>query len=214
MPRPLAVFAGQDNLGSSLIEIATRAGIHIPEEIAVLGVDNTELLCEGSPIPLSSVRTRLYEVGYYAASQLDRLMSKEIKNSEPPILVSPHGIISRQSTDILAIEHPGVATAVRYIKEHFSKPITIEEIIEHVGLSKRGLEKAFEKHLGRSPASELRRLRLDNAKRLLTGTKDKIDSIAFDCGYSNSSNLSCAFRRDTGMSPRNYRLKFGKTEEL
>ena len=212
LPRPVAVFTGQDNLGASLIEMCVRSGIHVPEEIAVLGVDNTELLCEGSPVPLSSVRTRLTEVGYQAARQLDLLMSREITNKAKPIKIPPHGIVSRQSTDVLAIEHPAVATAVRYIKEHFGEPITIEDIIEFTGLSKRGLEKAFEKHLGRTPASELRRVRLDEAKRLLTESSDKIDSIALDCGYSNSSNLSCAFRRDTKMSPRAYRLKYSKAD--
>jgi LacI family transcriptional regulator len=212
LPRPLAVFAGQDNLGASLIEMCVRAGIHVPEEIAILGVDNTDLICESSPVPLSSVRTRLAEVGYQAARQLDHLMKKEISNKADPILVASHGIVSRQSTDVLTIEHPAVATALRYIKQHYGEPITIEDIIEFTGLSKRGLEKAFEKHLGRTPASELRRVRLDQAKRLLTETFDKIDSIALDCGYSNSSNLSCAFRRDTDMSPRAYRLKYSKAE--
>ncbi|MBL6920228.1 MAG: substrate-binding domain-containing protein [Puniceicoccaceae bacterium] len=212
LPRPLAVFAGQDNLGASLIEMCVRESIHVPEEIAVLGVDNTELICEGSPVPLSSVRTRLTDLGYKAAEQLDRLMNKEINTKAEPLLVPPHGIVSRQSTDVLAIEHPAVATAVRYIKQHYGEPITIEDIIEFIGLSKRGLEKAFEKHLGRTPASELRRIRLDEAKRLLTETNDKIDSIALDCGYSNSSNLSCAFRRDTKLSPRAYRMKFSKAE--
>lgn len=214
LPRPLAVFAGQDNLGASLIEMCLRAGIHVPEEIAILGVDNTELICESSPVPLSSVRTRLTEVGYQAARQLDLLMKEEINSKVPPILVESNGIVSRQSTDILAVEHPAVATALRYIKKHFSESITIEDIIEFTGLSKRGLEKAFERHLGRTPASELRRVRLDQAKRLLTETVDKIESIAFDCGYSNSSNLSCAFRRDTGISPRTYRLKYKKGETV
>jgi LacI family transcriptional regulator len=156
----------------------------------------------------------LREVGYQAARQLDRLMNKEINNKVDPILVAPHDIVSRQSTDVLAVEHPAVATALRYIKQHYGEPITIEDIIEFTGLSKRGLEKAFEKHLGRTPASELRRVRLDQAKRLLTETFDKIDSIALDCGYSNSSNLSCAFRRDTDMSPRAYRLKYNKAETI
>lgn len=210
IPRPVAVFTGQDNLGASLIEICTRAGIHIPEEVAVLGVDNTDLLCDSAPVPLSSVRTRLEELGYQAAHQLDRLMKKEINNRATPALIAPHGIVSRQSTDVLAVDHPAVFAALRYIKAHFAEPITIESVVEYAGLSKRGLEKAFEQHLGRTPASELRRVRLDKAKRLLTETNDKIESIALDCGYSNSSNLSCAFRRDTKMSPREYRLKFGQ----
>lgn len=207
-PRPLAVFAGQDNLGASLIEMCSRAGIHVPEEVAILGVDNTDLLCESSLVPLSSIRTRLEELGYQAARQLDRLMKREINHKEPPVLIAPHGIIRRQSTDVLAVDHPAVFKALRYIKAHYGEPITIDDIVEHTGLSKRGLEKAFEKHLGRTPASELRRIRLDKAKRLLTQTNEKIESIALDCGYSNSSNLSCAFRRDTQLSPRAYRLKF------
>lgn len=214
IPRPLAVFTGQDNLGASLIEICTRAGIHIPEEVAVLGVDNTDLLCENAPVPLSSVRTRLEALGYKAAHQLDRLMKKEINNRAAPALVPPHGIVSRQSTDILAVDHPAVFAALRYIKRHFAEPITIDSVVEYAGLSKRGLEKAFEQHLGRTPASELRRVRLDKAKRLLTETKDKVESIALDCGYSNSSNLSCAFRRDTNMSPREYRVKFTPQETI
>ncbi len=207
-PRPLAVFAGQDNLGTSLIEICARAGIHVPEEIAILGVDNTVLLCESALVPLSSIRTRLEELGYQAARQLDRLIKREINNKEPPVLIAPQGIIRRQSSDVLAVEHPAVFKALRYIKAHYGEPITIDDIVDHVGLSKRGLEKAFEKHLGRTPASELRRIRLDKAKRLLTQTNDKIESIALECGYSNGSNLSCAFRRDTQLSPRAYRLKF------
>lgn len=212
LPRPLAVFAGQDNLGATLIEMCVRAGIHVPEEIAVLGVDNSELICEGAPVPLSSIRTRLTQVGYLAAEQLDRLMNKKINNRAAPVIIKPHEIVNRQSTDALAIGHPAVATAVRYIKNHFSEPITIEDIVDYTGLSKRGLEKAFEKHLVRSPASELRRVRLDHAKRLLTETNDKIESIAYECGYSNSSNLSCAFRRETRMSPRAYRVKYSSPE--
>ena len=122
LPRPLAVFAGQDNLGASLIEMCVRAGIHVPEEIAILGVDNTELICESSPVPLSSVRTRLTEVGYQAAHQLDLLMKGEINNKVPPILVESNGIVSRQSTDILAVEHPAVATALRYICLLYTSP--------------------------------------------------------------------------------------------
>ena len=212
IPRPLSVFTGQDNLAASLIEICTRAGIHVPEEVAVLGVDNIDLLCESSPVPLSSVRTRLEKVGYQAAHQLNRLMKKEINNNAAPTLIAPHAIVSRQSTDILAVDHPAVFIALRYIKAHFGEPITIEDIAAHTGLSKRGLEKAFEQHLTRTPASELRRVRLDKAKRLLTETNDKIESIALDCGYSNSSNLSCAFRRDSKMSPREYRVKFSQNE--
>lgn len=208
LPRPLAVFAGQDNLGATLVEICVRNGIHVPEEVSVLGVDNIDLLCESAVVPLSSIRTNLTEVGYQAARQLDRLMKGEISNDEPMKLIAPHSVVRRQSTDALAVTHPAVVNAIRFIRENFSHPITIEDICHYTGLSKRGLEKAFLKHLGRSPASELRRLRIQNAKRMLTQTNDKIDYIAQECGYSNSSNLSCAFKKDTGTSPRGYRNKY------
>jgi len=208
LPRPLAVFTGQDNLGATLIEICSRKGISVPEEISVLGVDDIELLCDCLTVPLSSINTNLEKMGYTAAQQLDRLMAGEITNEEPPVLIEPKEVILRQSTDALAIPHPAVVSALQFIKEHFSEPITLENIGEYAGMSKRGMEKAFLKHLGTSPATELRRIRLDNAKQLLTGTNDKISSIAYDCGYSNSSNLSFAFNRETGMSPRAYRNRY------
>lgn len=208
LPRPLAVFTGQDNLGATLIEICSRKGIHVPEEISILGVDDIELLCDCLAVPLSSIDTNLEKMGYTAAQQLDRLMKGEITNGEPPILIEPKQIVLRQSTDALAVAHPAVVKALQFIKDHFHEPITLEDIGEHAGMSKRGMEKAFLKHLGSSPATELRRVRLDTAKRLLTETNDKISSIAWDCGYSNSSNLSFAFNRETGMSPRAYRNRY------
>jgi LacI family transcriptional regulator len=122
--------------------------------------------------------------------------------------IDPHSVVRRQSTDALAVTHQGVVGAIRFIRENFNHPITIEDICDYTRLSKRGLEKAFQKHLGRSPASELRRLRLQNAKRMLTQTDEKIEYIAQSCGYSNSSNLSCAFKKETNLSPRGYRNKY------
>jgi LacI family transcriptional regulator len=213
LPRPLAVFAGQDNLGVTLIEICERNGIHIPDEVAVLGVDNIEFLCKCLMVPLSSVDTRLEKLGYEAAHQLNRLLNKEITKNEPPQIIRPHGVICRQSTDVLAVEHPAVIKALQFTKSNFQNPITLEDVAEYAGMSKRGMEKAFQKYLGRSPAAELRRVRLDNAKRMLTETNCKIEAIAVDCGYSNSSNLSFAFNKETGMSPRTYRNNFRSDKE-
>ncbi len=207
LPRPLAVFAGQDNLGSTMIETCVRHGIHVPEEVAVLGVDNIELLCEGMMVSLSSIDTRIEDLGYEAARRLDQLLKKEISKTAPPVVLSPKGVEARQSTDILAVDHPAVVHALKYMKDNFHRPITLEDVSVETGMSKRGLEKAFLKHLERTPAEALRRFRLDAAKLMLTDTNDKIDAIAYNCGYSNSSNLSFAFRKDTGMSPRTYRKK-------
>ena len=208
LPRPLGVFTGQDNLGATLIEVCSHNGIHVPEEIAVLGVDNIEFLCDCLAVPMSSIDTRLEELGYQAANQLQRLMNGEIENDEPPLLVPPGQVVRRRSSEFLAVPHPGVSKALQFMRAEFGSPITLEDVCEQVGMSKRGLEKAFRTHLRRSPAAELRRIRIDHAKRMLTETDIKIEAIARDCGYCNSSNLSLAFKRDTEMSPRAYRRKF------
>ena len=208
LQRPLAVFTGQDNLGATLIEVCIRNGIHVPEEISVLGVDNIEFLCDCLAVPMSSIDTRLEELGYQAARQLQRLMNGEIGNDEPTLIIPVGHVVGRRSTEVLAVPHSGVAKALRMMRAEFGTPMTLEHVCDHVGMSKRGLEKAFRKHLQRSPAAELRRIRIDHAKRLLTETDIKIEAIARECGYCNSSNLSLAFKRDTALSPRAYRQKF------
>lgn len=208
LPRPLAVFTGQDNLGASLIEVCMHNGIHVPEEVSVLGVDNIEFLCDCLAVPMSSIDTRLEDLGYEAARQLQRLLNGEITKNEPPLLVPPGQVVRRRSTEVLAVPHAGVARALQVMRAEFGSPITLEDICERIGISKRGLEKAFRTHLRRSPAAELRRIRIDHAKRMLTETDTKIEAIAKDCGYCNSSNLSLAFKRDSELSPRAYRRKF------
>ena len=208
MPRPLAVFTGQDNLGSSLVEACLIAGISVPDEVAVLGVDNIEFLCECSLVPLSSIDTRLTELGYAAAEQLGRLIRGEIDNSAPKIRVPSGDVITRRSTEALAVSHPAVVKALKLMRREFMNGLVLDDVYEHVGLSKRGLEKAFKKHLTDTPASVLRQIRLNYAKKSLTQTDVKIEVIALECGYSNSSNLSHAFNREVGVSPQDYRSMY------
>lgn len=208
LPRPLAVFTGQDNLGVTLVEACVNAGISVPDEVAVLGVDNIEFLCECSVVPLSSVDTHLTDLGYAAAEQLGRLMNGEIDNKEPVRTVASGDVINRRSTEALAVTHLAVARALQLMRAKFKEGLVLEDVYEHVGLSKRGLEKAFKKHLNDSPASVLRQIRLNYAKNSLTQTDTKIEAIALECGYSNSSNLSHAFNREVGMSPQEYRTRY------
>ena len=208
LPRPLAVFTGQDNMGVTLVEACVNEGITVPDEIAVLGVDNIEILCECAVVPLSSVDTNLSTLGYMAAKQLGRLMDGEITVDEPPLKIGIGDVISRRSTDSLAVAHASVAKALKIMKAKFREGLVLEDVYEHVGLSKRGLEKAFRKHLNDSPASVLRQMRLNFVKTSLTQTDIKIGAIAMECGYSNSSNLSHAFNREVGMSPQDYRDRY------
>ena len=108
----------------------------------------------------------------------------------------------------MAVPHPQVARGLAFIKAHFNEPITLDDISQNCGMSRNGLERAFVKHLGVTPSAELRLMRIAQAKKMLTETEDKLGRIAFDCGYSNSSNLGVAFKRAVGMTPRAYRLKY------
>lgn len=209
LPRPLAVFTGQDNIAVTLIEACRIAGILVPDEVSVLGVDNIEFMCECSSVPLSSVDARLFDLGYDAADQLGRLMRGEIDENEPVRHVAIGEVIERQSSDLIAVKHPKVAQALAMMRQGLTSGVTIPEIYEKVGMSQRGLEKAFKAHLGKSPAAVLRQLRLAHAKRMLAQTDIKIEAIAYDCGYSNGSNLNHAFSREVGMTPQQYRAKFG-----
>ncbi|PQJ29150.1 xylose operon transcription regulator XylR [Rubritalea profundi] len=205
LPRPLAVFTGQDSLGVTLVDVCTKAGISVPDEIAVLGVDNIDFLCECAVVPLSSIDTNLTELGYAAAAQLGRLMDGGIDNHEPPVTVAIKSIVNRRSTEALVVTHPAVAKALDLMRREFKNGLELGDVYEYSGVTKRGLEKAFKRHLNDSPAAVLRRIRLDFAKNCLSQTDTKIESIAADCGYSNSSNLSHAFSREIGMSPQEYR---------
>lgn len=210
LPRPLAVFTGQDNLGATLVEICLQSKIHVPEEVSILGVDNVEFLCKGLAVPLSSIDTRLVELGRAAAQQLDNLMAGRINNNAPPLLIQPKEVVTRRSTEFLAVGHEGLARALAFMNECAGDPITLEDVCASARMSKRGLEKVFLRHLKQTPAAELRRIRLDRAKRMLVETDEKIDVVARACGYSNSSNLSVSLRRDSKLSPRDYRRKFGE----
>ncbi len=205
LPRPLGVFTGQDKLAVNLIDVCIKADISVPDEIAVLGVDNIDFLCECAAVPLSSVDTNLTELGYAAATQLGKLMDGEIDNHEPPVTVAIKSIVNRRSTEALAVRHPAVAKAVELMRREFKSGLELEAVYAFSGISKRGLEKAFQRHLNDTPAAVLRRIRLDYAKNCLSQTDIKVELIAVDCGYSNSSNLSHAFTREIGMSPQEYR---------
>jgi LacI family transcriptional regulator len=205
LPKPLAVFTGQDKLAVNLIEVCSKSGILVPDEIAVLGVGNIDFLCECAVVPLSSVDTNLCELGYAAAAQLGKLMDGEIDNHEPPVTVPIKSIINRRSTEAIAVRHPAVAKALELMRSEFSNGLELEAVYACSGITKRGLEKAFQRHVNDSPASVLRRIRLDYAKNRLSQTDLKVESIAAECGYSNSSNLSNAFSREIGMSPQEYR---------
>ena len=204
LPRPLAVMPLSDPLAVTIMQYCIKTGLKIPDDIAVLGVDNDELICEFAPVPLSSVDDNIETVGYEAAALLDKLMKGEPAPAEP-IRIPPKGIILRQSTDTLAIPHPALVRAVRFIRDHYCDSIQTGDVVHASGISRRGLHNAFELHLKRTVIDEITRLRVDHAAKLLRETRKKTYAVAVESGFANYVRLHRVFTRHFGMSPTAYR---------
>ncbi len=205
VPHPLGVFAYNDHVAATVIDVCLDAGLRVPEEIAVVGVDNDDLVCECLSVPLTSVHHDLERLGYEGAALLDRLM-----NGEPPpvkpIRIPPKGLVMRESTDVFATEHKDIAKARRFIHEHFQAPLAVGDVVAATGLSRRGLEKAFRAHLGRTITDEILRVRLGRARELLSQTDLKVSAVSAAAGFSRPQYFCNVFRQAMGKTPRQYRL--------
>lgn len=205
LPSPAAIIAVSDDLAVAILDACDAAGVAVPEQAAVVGFDNDEITCRHARVPLSSVDTNLEELGYRGAALLGRLMAGAARPAEP-LLVPPAGFVERRSTSLTAIAHREVAVAVRYILDHFQRAeLDVAEVARATGLSRRGLNKAFSKHLGRSAGQEIERLRLRQARRLLETTALSATEIAARCGLGSLIQLRRTLRRHTGLTPREYR---------
>lgn len=205
LPRPLAVMACNDLRAQHVLDAARALGLAVPEELAVIGVDDDYPFCDLCDPPLSSVVPNAQRIGYQAAETLDGLMAGE-PSAAQEILVEPLGITTRQSTDILAIDDPAIAAAVRLIRERACDGLRVSELVKRVALSRPVLERRFRKHLSRSPQAEIRRVQITRAKRLLVETDLPLKSIASMAGFVHPEYLSVVFKRDTGITPGAYRL--------
>lgn len=203
-PKPLGVLACDDDRGRQVLEACRAAGLQVPEDVAVLGVDNDELLCELSDPPLSSVSLNVEQAGYEAAALLDGLMAGRI--CEPQrILVEPTHVVTRRSTDVLAMDDRQVARALRFIQDNTVRPIGVADVVRHVGCSRRTLELRFQQILGRSVNREIQQARLERAKRLLAETDLPVARVAVASGFSSVNYLIRLFHQRIGLAPAAYR---------
>ncbi len=204
LPRPVAIFTVDANRGRQLTEICYLSGIRVPDHVAILAGDTDELMCSVSTPPLSSIALAGRRIGYEAASLLDRLMEGE-KPSRKTYKIPPQGVMSRQSTDILAIDDESMVRALRFIQTHAFQDIVVKDILNEVPISRRSLEIQFQHYLGRSPAEEIRRVRLEKGKELLARSDFSIGEIAVACGFANTTRFGVAFRKRYGQTPLAYR---------
>ncbi len=204
LPKPVAVLAANDVCGARLIDACRYAGVAIPEELAVLGVDNDTILGALTSPPMSSIDLNTVQVGYKAAALLDQLMAGAPAPATP-VLVPPSGVMARQSTDILAVDDPEVATALTFIRHHASDGIGVVDVLRHIQVSRKTLERRFAQVLGRSPKDEIDRVRVEHVKRLLVLTNYVLAEIAERTGFKTASHMSVLFKRHVGVSPSAFR---------
>ena len=204
LPRPVAIFACYDIRGMQVLEACRYLEVHTPDEVAVLGVDNDELLCDLADPPLSSIIPDGRRTGYEAAAMLDRLMGGERLQDEGR-LFDPRGVAVRLSTDVIAVQDRHIAAAVRYIRENACTGITVSDIVANIPLSRRVLETRFRKCLGCSPHDQILRVKLDRVKRLLIETDLPLSAIADRTGFAHVEYLSVAFKKHVGRTASEFR---------
>jgi len=204
LPKPVGLMAVNDETMVELMESCLERGFKIPEEVALLGVDDVESVCELAPVPLSSVNLDFERRGYVAASLLDRLMDGHAPPKRP-VVVPIRGVTARQSTDLLAIKQPQVAAALRYICDHFREPLRVSDVMRHIHLSRQAMQRHFRRHVGHSMHEEISRRRIEEAKGLLRKTNIKIDVVALSSGFSDRLQFHRTFVRIVGVPPARWR---------
>lgn len=211
LPKPNAVFCARDIEAVEVIEACEAAKIQSPDEVAILGVDNEEVICECLRCPLSSIALDWERVGFEGSRRLQDLMDGK-PDSGKTIYIPPTQIVERMSTDGFAVSNPMVAKALLFIRENLEKQIQVVDILKHVSVSRTGLEKGFRESFPRAPMEELRRLRLDLAKQLLRTTDNSIVQVAFQSGFQTSHNLCRTFKREMNTTPVSYRKSLENDE--
>jgi LacI family transcriptional regulator len=203
-PKPVAIFAANGTLAVEVQEVCAEAGIGVPSEVAIVGIDDYLLSVGAANRSISGVDTNLEEQGYQGAALLDRMM-RGAKPPTKPVRIAPAQIITRKSSDILAVNHGGVARGLHFIAEHFAEPISVDDVARVAGMSRRGLHQAFTEHIGCTPGDKIRMTRLDHAKRELAETEEKIESIAQKSGYPSLNTFFVAFRKSEKVTPAEFR---------
>lgn len=208
LPKPVGVMACQDDRGHQVLDACRRAGLRVPDEVAVIGSGNDANVCSLCSPPLTSIDLNPSRVGYEAASLLMRLMKGDPPPEGPVLVGPPRGIVRRQSTDLLAIEDEDVAEALRFIRDHATEGIGASDVIANARQAPSTLSQRIKSFLGRSLASEITRVRLERAKLLLKETDLPVGTIAIRSGFSELKYFCDVFQKNERTTPSAYRKPF------
>jgi len=205
LPRPCALFACNDTAGLKIAAACRRLGIEVPSELAILGVDNEDILCELSVPPLSSIMLDCEGIGYRAAALLAGRLDGKAEMTGSPLLIAPREVVERASTRTIACGDPLVERAVAVIRSEASRHLVVADVLKSIPASRRALEVRFRAALGRGIHQEILRARVDRARELLRDTTYTVAVVASESGFSNTQRFHEAFRRAVGLTPAAYR---------
>lgn len=204
LPKPAALMGYTDSYALMASEACLQTGIKVPSEIAILGADNDELICNRAYPTLSSIDLDAQTAGYMAARLLERGMAGR-KVPRRPVWIRPTRVVTRESSDVLAVSDPYVVQAEEYIRSHVSGKLTVNDVAKIVPISRRALEKRFQAALRRTPLQEIQRVRVLRAQELLLSTEMSVSAVAKAAGFRNTRHFWENFRRHTGLKPLQFR---------
>jgi LacI family transcriptional regulator len=207
LPKPIGMMICCDSWARLIANQARLGGIRVPEDLALVGVDNNPQVCELMHPPLSSVDIPWRRIGYDAAQLGERMLRNETIEVRR-VALPPAGVFARRSSDVLAVDDPDVAAALTFIHAHADRPVSVSQILRHVPVYQHRLERKFKQLVGRRMQQEIRRVHVERAKRLLTATDLPMPDVAVKSGFANASKLSVAFRTETGQTPSDFRRRF------
>lgn len=201
--KPAAIFACNDIPARLVADTCSALGLCVPNDVAILGVDNDDLECSLTVPSLSSIAIPGERIGYEAARLLERMMSGQ--GEQRSVFLPPVRTVTRQSTDTMAISDPMVTAALVYMRQDAARGINVESVALAVGVGRRELERKFRRILGSTLLRELRRIRVERAKELLAGTNLRMPAVAKQSGFSTPQRLAVVFRQFERISPSTYR---------
>ncbi|MDR2673351.1 MAG: DNA-binding transcriptional regulator [Opitutaceae bacterium] len=207
LPKPVGILASIDLRAAMIVDVCLQAGLRVPDEVAVLGVDNDPAVCQLGPVALTSIARNDWKVGWEAAAMLDRAMAGAAP-PQTPLLIEPEQVVPRKSTETMAVHDPFVADLLAELRRHLDKPFGVEWLVRHSGRSRRWLELRFREALGQPPLAVINRLRVARAKELLAGAGHEamsLSDIAAQCGFADLRRLRLVFTKHTGMPPKRFR---------
>lgn len=213
LPKPVAVFACNDMRGRQVLNAVRKTPFRVPDQVAVLGVDDDEVICDLANPPLSSVEPDTFRIGFEGAEMLDRFMRGEVIETNS-VIIPPIRVATRQSTDILAVDDPDLAAAIQFIRARACDSIGVKDVLAATNISRATLERRFRDVLQRSPREEIERVKIERVRMLLTESTYSLERIARQSGYNTASHLVTAFRRIYDCTPGQFRSRIHTSERV